>query len=86
MKFLNKALVLAAVLAVGADAYAEVKTFPDGSAVPEWFNDAKAPKLKDLDRQYKMWRFFRVGTNTSLPHVYFGEQLLLTHLSQSRIR
>lgn len=52
MKFLNKALVLAAVLAVGADAYAEFKTFPDGSAVPEWFNDAKAPKLKDLGRQY----------------------------------
>ena len=43
MKFLNKALVLA----VGADAYIKLKTFPDGSAVPEWFNDTKAPKLKD---------------------------------------
>lgn len=48
MKFLNKALVLA----VGADAYVKLKTFPDGSAVPGDFGVMTFSALiyKDLEK------------------------------------
>lgn len=52
MKFIKTVMALAAMLAVGTEAGAEFKNFPDGSKVPEWFNKTSAPRLRDLGRQY----------------------------------
>lgn len=38
-------------MAAGFTAQAEFKQFPDGSAVPAWFNDARQPELKGLGKQ-----------------------------------
>ncbi len=42
-KFLLSALALTTV---SATAFADFKTFPDGSAVPKWFNNDKTPKIE----------------------------------------
>ncbi len=42
-KFLLSALALTTV---PATAFADFKTFPDGSAVPKWFNNDKTPKIE----------------------------------------
>lgn len=47
-----KLLVASLATAAAISSHAEFKTFPDGSTVPEWFNEAKAPDLKELGRQY----------------------------------
>lgn len=46
MKLHNKILIAAMTLCAAAAAQAEFKTFPDGSPVPGWFNDSKAPRTE----------------------------------------
>lgn len=46
MKLHNKILIAAMTLCTAAAAQAEFKTFPDGSPVPGWFNDSKAPRTE----------------------------------------
>lgn len=43
LKILMSALALTAV---SATAFADFKTFPDGSAVPKWFNNDKTPRIE----------------------------------------
>lgn len=46
MKLHNKILIAAMTLCAAVAAQAEFKTFPDGSPVPGWFNDSKAPRTE----------------------------------------
>lgn len=46
MKLTTTILTAAAILLCASSANAEFKTFPDGSPVPGWFNDSKAPRTE----------------------------------------
>ncbi len=61
-----KLLPAALVAAVALQASAAFKTFPDGSPVPGWFNETKAPSLKELGRQYMITDHGVVNDSTLL--------------------
>lgn len=46
---------LASVCALTA--HADFKTFPDGSKVPDWFNDTRVPKAESLGKRYVVTDF-----------------------------
>lgn len=52
MNLKTKAIALALFSLFSINSNAEFKTFPDGSAVPSWFNDAKSPQLNKLGKKY----------------------------------
>ncbi|MDE6089749.1 MAG: exopolygalacturonase [Duncaniella sp.] len=52
MKFNRKAIALALLSAFAVGSRAEFTAFPDGSAVPGWFNETKAPQIDKLGKKY----------------------------------
>lgn len=58
-------LFAAMLLGIAAsDIYADFKTFPDGTPVPEWFNDTSLPKTDRLGKPYVITDFGAVKDST----------------------
>ena len=52
MKLKIKALALAFMALAAVESRAEFTTFPDGSAVPAWFNDSRIPDIDKMGKKY----------------------------------
>lgn len=52
MKTYSRFILFAAALAGAVTANAKFTNFPDGSKVPDWFNDTKVEKVEKLGKQY----------------------------------
>ena len=52
MNLKTKAIALTLFSLFAVNSRAEFKTFPDGSAVPAWFNNAEIPQIDKLGKKY----------------------------------
>ena len=64
MKLRN--IISLAALAATSALSAQFTSFPDGSAVDPWFNDATAPALESLGRQYMITDYGVTATDSTL--------------------
>ena len=52
MKLNVRSFLLVLSVVCGVTAHAKFTNFPDGSKVPDWFNDSKPVDVRNLGKQY----------------------------------
>lgn len=57
-------LVGLAAICCGSSVHAEFKQFPDGSAVPAWFNDTRVPDVDKLGKRYVVTDYGVIADST----------------------
>ncbi|MDE5664725.1 MAG: exopolygalacturonase, partial [Duncaniella sp.] len=64
MNLKTKAIALTLFSLFAVNSRAEFKTFPDGSAVPAWFNNTATPKVDKLGKKYVITDYGVVNDST----------------------
>lgn len=64
LKLIIRSLSVLTLILSASNSRAEFKTFPDGSEVPAWFNDTKAPDINKLGKKYVITDFGVVADST----------------------